>query len=124
MLRDGFRIRVRAFTPYDRDALDQAASSASPLCLDRRFFVAKREFSEREKTFFMNVAFINHVALLALAEDGGQSVIVGGGRYVVVQPPGKAKVAFMVVDNYQGRGVGTAVMKHLATIARSGASGS
>ena len=46
----------------------------------------------------MNVDFINHVALLALSEDGGQSVIVGGGRYVVVQP-GKAEVAFMVVDN-------------------------
>lgn len=98
MLRDGFRIQVRAFTPNDRDALEEAASSASPLSLYRRFFVAKREFSEREKAFFMNVDFINHVALLALAEDGGQSVIVCGGRYVVVQP-GKAEVACMVVDN-------------------------
>jgi hypothetical protein len=40
--------------------------------------------------FFLNVGFDKHVALVALIEEAGQSVIVGGGRYVVVQP-GKAR---------------------------------
>jgi RimJ/RimL family protein N-acetyltransferase len=35
---------------------------------------------------------------------------------VVVQP-GKAEIAFAVVDQYQGQGVGAALMHHLATIA-------
>ena len=44
-------------------------------------------------------------------------MIIGGGRYVLVQP-GTAEVAFAVVDQYQGQGVGAALMRHLATIAR------
>jgi ribosomal protein S18 acetylase RimI-like enzyme len=45
-------------------------------------------------------------------------VIVGGGRYFVVQP-GQAEVAFAVIDEYQGRGIGRTLMRHLATIARA-----
>jgi ribosomal protein S18 acetylase RimI-like enzyme len=32
--------------------------------------------------------------------------------------PGKAEVAFAVVDQYQGQGLGAALMHHLAAIAR------
>ena len=35
-------------------------------------------------------------------------MIVGGGRYVVVEP-GKAEVAFAVIDEYQGQGIGAAL---------------
>jgi ribosomal protein S18 acetylase RimI-like enzyme len=50
-------------------------------------------------------------------EEDGRRVIIGG-RYIVVQP-GKAEVAFVVVDQYQGLGIGAALMRHLATIARA-----
>ena len=43
-------------------------------------------------------------------------MIAGGGRYIVVQP-GQAEVAFAVVDEYQGRGIGRALMRHLTSIA-------
>ena len=45
-------------------------------------------------------------------------MIVGGGRYIVVEPE-KAEVAFAVVDQYQGQGIGAALLHHLAAIARS-----
>ena len=117
-LRDGRRLEVRAFRPGDQADLLSAVSRTSPQSLYRRFFTVKRSFSEREREFFLNVDFVDHVALMAWAEESGQKVIVGGGRYVVVQP-GKAEVAFVVIDQYQGQGVGAALMRHLAAIARA-----
>src|SRR5262245_31371098 len=104
-LRDSRVIEIRSFRPDDRDDLLAVAGRIGPLSLYRRFFTVKRGFSEREQAFFLNVDFDKHVALLALMEEAGRKVIVGGGRYVVVQP-GKAEVAFMVVDQYQGQGIG------------------
>jgi RimJ/RimL family protein N-acetyltransferase len=43
-------------------------------------------------------------------------VIVAGGRYIVVQP-GRAEIAFTVVDQYHGQGIGAALMRHVAAIA-------
>jgi GNAT superfamily N-acetyltransferase len=117
-LRDGRQIEICALRSDDRDDLIAAVGRASDQALYRRFFAAKREFSEKEITFFLNVDFVNHVALVARLEEGGRAMIVGGGRYIVVQP-GKAEVAFAVVDQYQGQGIGAALMRHLAVIARN-----
>jgi RimJ/RimL family protein N-acetyltransferase len=117
-LRNGMRIDIRALRPDDREALVAAVGGASAQSLYRRFHGAKRELSEREIAFFMNIDFVGHVALVAVAEEGGQPTIVGGARYIVVEP-GSAEVAFAVVDQYQGQGLGTALMRHLAGIARA-----
>ncbi len=94
-----------------------AVERVSAQSLYRRFFAVRRSFSEKETDFFVNVDFLNHVALVAVVNEGEAAVIIGGGRYVLVQP-GTAEVAFAVVDQYQGQGVGAALMRHLATIAR------
>jgi RimJ/RimL family protein N-acetyltransferase len=112
--RDFTRVALR---PEDRSALVSAVDRSSPQSLYRRFFSARHHFTESEIAFFMNVDFINHVALVAVVEEKGCPAIVGGGRYIVLQP-GKAEVAFAVVDQCQGQGVGTALMRHLVTIAR------
>jgi GNAT superfamily N-acetyltransferase len=48
--------------------------------------------------------------------ESRQSKIVGGGCYVVTKS-GQAEAAFVVVDQYQGQGIGAALMHHLAMIA-------
>jgi GNAT superfamily N-acetyltransferase len=65
----------------------------------------------------LNVDFVNHVALVAVTEEGSPPVIIGSGRYIVMHPE-KAEVAFAVVDQYQGQGIGAALMHNLAAIAR------
>lgn len=84
----------------------------------RRFFVRKHWFSDAEKEFFMQIDFVNHVALVVEIDEGDGSAIVGGGRYVVVEPD-KAEVAFMVVDAYQGQGIGLILTRHLVGLARA-----
>jgi len=116
-LRDGRPFKIRALRPDDRDGLLAAVGQTSAQSLYRRFFSPKHDFTEEQIAYFVNVDFVAHVALVAVLEENGRRVIVGGGRYIVVQP-GKAEVAFVVVDRYQGQGIGAALMRHLTTIAR------
>lgn len=116
-LRDGRRVEIRALKPEDRAAFLAAVERTSARSLYRRFFGVRRGFSEKEQALFLNVDFVGHVALVAVLTEAGSQAIVGGGRYVVLQP-GKAEVAFVVVDEYQGQGIGAALMRHLAVIAR------
>jgi len=116
-LRNGRAIEIRALRPEDRAGLLAAVGRTSDQSLYRRFFAFKRGFTDQEVDFYLNVDFVGHVALVALLEDNGRPVIVGGCRYIV-GPPGQAEVAFAVDDAHQGQGVGTALMRHLVAIAR------
>ncbi len=117
-LRDGRPVEIRALHPDDETNMLAAIERTGAEALRRRFFVTKHGFSEKEKEFFMRIDFVNHVALVAEIDEDGKPAIVGGGRYVVVKP-GEAEVAFMVVDAYQGQGIGKALTRHLIGLARA-----
>jgi RimJ/RimL family protein N-acetyltransferase len=116
-LRDGRTIEIRAQRPQDREAMHEGIARLSSKSLYRRFFAVRREFSEKETDYFLDVDFVGHVALVAVADEAGKPTIVGGGRYVVVKP-GQAEVAFAIIDAFQGLGVGSALMRHLAILGR------
>jgi RimJ/RimL family protein N-acetyltransferase len=118
LLRDGRTVEIRAIRPDDRSELAAAVDRSSVQSVYRRFFAVRRFFSDQELEFFSNVDFVNHVALVAVMELDGKSTIAGGCRYVLVHP-GTAEMAFFVVDQLQGYGIGAALMGHLAAIARS-----
>ena len=91
-LRDGRPIEIRALRPDDRAGMLAAVGRTSTQSLRRRFFAPKKKgFSEQELAFFLNIDFEN-----------------------------RAEIAFVVVDTYQGQGIGTILMRHLAVLARDG----
>jgi RimJ/RimL family protein N-acetyltransferase len=116
-LRDGQPIEIRALRPNDEADMLAAIDRTNTESLRRRFFVTKRGFSEQEKAFFLNVDFVNHVALVATIDEGDRRRIVGGGRYIVTEP-GTGEVAFVVIDAYQGQGIGATLTRHLVHLAR------
>ncbi|QIO33984.1 GNAT family N-acetyltransferase [Bradyrhizobium sp. 1(2017)] len=116
-LRDGTGVEIRALRPDDEAAMLAALGEVGAESLQRRFFMLKRHFSEKERAFFVEVDFKNHVALVACVADAGRSTIVGGARYVAAGP-GCAETAFMVIDAWQGRGIGGLLLRHLISLAR------
>ena len=117
-LRDGRRVEIRAQRHGDRDAIAAAFRRSSPETIYRRFFGARTSFTEEEIAFYLDVDFVQHVALVAELEDAGRKVVAGGGRYIV-SPPDRAEIAFTVDDPHQGLGIATRLLRHLVTIARA-----
>lgn len=116
-LPDGNVIEIRAQRPEDRKEILEAMEHASADTLYHRFFAVKRHFSEKEEHFFFEVDFVNHVVLIATAKLDGVNKIVGGARFVVTEP-GKAEVAFSVVDEFQHHGLGAMLMRDITAVAR------
>lgn len=117
-LCDGRALEIRALRPDDRERMLAAIDHTSAQSLYRRFFAAKRHFTDKEIAFFLNVDFREQVALVATADEDGEQAIVGGARYVATRP-GQAEVAFTVIDEYQRRGIGAALVRHLVDIGRA-----
>ena len=117
-LRDDRPITIRALRPDDRAGMLAAIGRTSMQSLQRRFFVPKKGFSEQEMAFFLNIDFdipCRTSSRKSLKMDARSSPVADA---ISLVQPGQAEIAFLVVDAYQGQGIGTILMRHLAVLAR------
>jgi len=119
ILRDGASITIRAMTADDRDHVVAVFHRMSQASVQHRFFTAKRELSPSDLAFLGKLDDGSDVALVAVTRDRTGERALGIGRYVVLDDPRSAEVAFEVGDADQGRGIGTLLLEHLAVLARS-----
>jgi RimJ/RimL family protein N-acetyltransferase len=107
---------VRALGPDDRDALALTFARMSPESRRRRFLGPKPKLSSRELTMLTDVDHVSHEALVAIDESDG--TIVGVARYNAwARRAGVADLAVAVIDDWQGRRLGTRLA--LQTIERA-----
>ncbi len=112
-LRSRHRVLLRALRPDDGPGLAEAFEQLSETSRYRRFFTAKPHLSERSLAFFTDVDHRDHEALVAAAPGSGQ--LVGVARFIRnPREPDQAEVAVTVIDSWQRRGLGTALLRELA----------
>ena len=116
-LRDGTTMRIRAIGRDDKARLQKHFESLSERSVYHRFFGHKRSLNESDLRQLTELDFINHVGLAATLVNEGVERFIGVGRYLR-SGDSPAEVAFAVLDEYQGRGIGTVLLHHLARIAR------
>jgi GNAT superfamily N-acetyltransferase len=115
--RDGSRIRVRQIRSSDKALLQRSFERLSEESRYRRFLSPTPELSESMLSYLTEVDHHDHVAIVALDEATGEGV--GVARYVRSgERPETAEVAVTVIDDWQGRGVGTLLLDVLAARAR------
>jgi len=119
ILRDGASITIRSLTAVDRAHVIAVFKRMGQTSVRHRFFTAKNELAESDLNFLDQLADGPDVALAAMVWDGAGERALGIGRYVVLDDPTVAEVAFEVGDADQGRGIGTLLLEHLATFARA-----
>lgn len=117
-LRDGSRIALREVRPSDKEGIASAFARLSPESRYRRFFTPMQRLSQADLRYLTEVDHRDHEAVIAI---GPGDEPVGVARYVRREQPDEAEVAVVVVDDWQGRGAGTAVLERL--IERAAANG-
>ena len=118
-LPDGRLLHIRAIRASDRDALHEAFHRLSKSTVRDRFFNVKLDLTPQELTYFTEVDFSCHVALVAELEEGLERRPIGVGRFVrSQQQPDHCEFAITIADDFQGQGIGTALLNRLVDCAR------
>lgn len=114
-LRDGTPGWVWPLLPTDRATLIREFEALSPESRRRRFLQPVLHLSDAMLTHLVDeVDGIDHVALVMMAEVGDDLVPAGVARCVrYPQEPAAADVAVTVKDDWQGRGVASALLEVL-----------
>jgi GNAT superfamily N-acetyltransferase len=117
VLRDGSRVRLRQGHSSDKELLLRGFERLSPESRYRRFLAAMPELSDEKVRYLTEVDHHDHEAIIALDEQTGEGI--GVARYVRdPQRRDVAEVAVTVIDDWQGKGVGTLLLEVLSARAR------
>jgi len=118
VLRDGSKVLIRQVQPADAQLLADGFARLSPQSRRLRFLARKDQLSAAELRYFTDVDHHGHEALGALNQADGRGV--GIARYVRdAGDPHAAEIAVTIVDDWQGRGLGTELLTRLSARARS-----
>ena len=112
-LRDGRVALVAPLHVDDRGRFLGAFARLSPESIYRRFMAPVERLSESQLRYLLEIDHRSHEALLAVDEDAGDAV--GVARFVrLPDRPDVAEAAAVVIDEWQGYGLGTALCRLLA----------
>ncbi len=120
-LRNGTQVKIRSIRPDDKKRLVTAFKNLDSESIYTRFFYHKKMLTDQDLKSATELDFEKAVALVVTIGEGELEVIIGGGRYVVIDDTGKsrsAEVAFTVEEDYHRQGMARILLQHLAAIAR------
>ncbi|CAO0829815.1 Acyl-CoA synthetase (NDP forming) OS=Streptomyces microflavus OX=1919 GN=Smic_63220 PE=4 SV=1 [Streptomyces microflavus] len=122
VLRDGGTARIRPITTDDAERLVSFYEQVSDESKYYRFFAPYPRLSDRDVHRFTHHDYVDRVGLAVTI--GGE--FIGTVRFDRINEQGRpasapadeAEVAFLVQDAHQGRGVASALLEHIAAVAR------
>jgi GNAT superfamily N-acetyltransferase len=112
-LRDGSRVRIRQGRRTDRQLLVRGFEHLGPESRYRRFLTPTHALGDRTVRYMTELDHHDHEAMIALDERSAEGL--GDAFYVRdAGRPDAAEVAVTVIDDWQGRGLGTLLLEVLS----------
>jgi len=117
-LSDGTRVHVRPIVPEDEPLLIDAVAAMSERSVYFRFFSPMKRLPDALAHRLAVVDYNDRFAVVGTThKPGGKERIVGVARYDRVVGTDVAETAVAVVDEFQRRGLGSALLAILAKVA-------
>lgn len=113
----GLKVFFRPIKPTDEDLLKELFYSHSEETILQRYFTIFRQLPHQQLQRFVTLDYHEQMAIVGLVPRDGQNRLICVARYSR-DDEGYAEAAFTVHDDFQGKGIGTFLVRYLAEVAR------
>jgi GNAT superfamily N-acetyltransferase len=111
-------VLLRPVKISDEPLLKEFFYSLSGNTLYRRFMSMRKDMPHERLQEFVVVDYTRQMSILAVLPEGNKETVIGLGQYIIDEDSYTAEVAFVVRDEYQGRGVGGELLSYLIYLAK------
>jgi acyl-CoA hydrolase/GNAT superfamily N-acetyltransferase len=118
VLSGGTQITLRPIHPTDEPRMRHLFNELSQQTIYYRFMGGVQRVPRKQIQEFVYIDHRNEVALVATLPEAHGEDLLAVGMYYLDPTTNRAEVAFVVRDDWQGRGLGKALFRHLQKIAR------
>ncbi len=112
-------VTIRPLRPDDLDLERRFIESLSPQTLYQRLQYFATSASERDLARLLDLDYYDRLAVGGVTQDAAGEAFVGVSRYARIPGTRRAECAIVVTDSWQGRGLGSELMRTLGIAARA-----
>jgi acyl-CoA hydrolase/RimJ/RimL family protein N-acetyltransferase len=118
-LKNGTRVSIRPSRASDVRSLQGIFYRLPPEDVYTRFFTGLKSLSVSKAEYLCNVDYEKEMAFVVTHGERESEKLVGSAFYAVDQSKNMADVAYMILNEWQGMGLGTLLQERMAEYARS-----
>jgi acyl-CoA hydrolase/RimJ/RimL family protein N-acetyltransferase len=116
--KDDVEVRFRAIKPSDEEEMRRLFYRFSDEAVYYRYFTPIQTMPHAKMQTYVNVDFSQVMSIVGLIGDPGESRIVAEARFVKHHLRPYADIAFIVDEDYQGKGIATFLYHMLVRLAQ------
>lgn len=117
-LKDGLEIKIRPIKPSDEDMMRRLFYNFSDESKYFRYFASKPVMPHKEMQTYASIDYQDILSIVAIVEKGRNERIIAEARYAYDKRSEAHEIAFIVDEEFQGKGVATFLFNYLVKIAR------
>lgn len=117
-LKDGLEVKIRPIKPSDEDMMRRLFYNFSDESKYFRYFASKPVMPHKDMQPYVNIDYQEVLSVVAVVEKGRNERIIAEARYAYDQRDDAYEIAFIVDEEFQGKGLATFLCDYLIKIAR------
>ncbi len=117
-LKGGLEAKIRPIKPSDEDMMRRLFYNFSDESKYFRYFAAKPVMPHKDMQPYVNIDYQEVLSVVAVIEKGRNERIIAEARYAYDERTDAYEIAFIVDEEFQGKGLATFLCDYLIKIAR------